>query len=122
ISRGAERAVRVVLLEAADGIGAVPARTLGAFAVHDGARCIGGPVAPVGSSGEEDDVALIPELERGRQGHLLTTPALAFPADRHRGLPARDQAGGRWHGSTTRAYRLPVSDQLPGDLAGLALQ
>src|SRR5262249_55435058 len=79
---------------------------------------IGGPVAPVRSSGEEDDVALIPELERGRQGHLLTASALALPADRHRGFPARDQAGGRWHGCTTPAYPLPVPHQPPRHLPG----
>src|SRR5262249_61398620 len=93
--RSVEYSIRVILLEAARRVDAPSTRPLRAPAVHDGPRGIGGPVAAVRARGEEDDVVLVPEGDRGGQCRFLTASALPLPVARHGGLAACHQAGGR---------------------------
>ena len=94
----------------------------GGVAVGDGPRGVGGSVAAVGARGEHHEVVPALELEGGGEGEFLAAPAEALAAHRHRGLAARDQAGGRWHWPAARRDRAAHGHQLARDLSRLAVQ
>ena len=84
-------------------------------AVGDGAGRVGGAVGAVGAGAEDDGAGQARDIDGGGQNELLVAAAQAVALQRHGGLAAGDDAGGRTQGPLARDRGVHA-----GDLAGLA--
>src|SRR3990170_3475383 len=84
-------------LEGAQGIEPDLFRPSPGVTIRDCPRCVGRSVGPIGPGAPDDQVPPTGDGDGTRQHELLTTAPLSFPADRHRGLSAEEETGGRGH-------------------------